>query len=422
MKIIDLINTDLIILDLKGINKQSIHKEMVEKLAKANRITNKKRFLKDVVNREKQGSTALENGIAIPHAKSKYVKRATICFGRSNIGVNCNSYDGKLTTLFFMIAVPENDFAPHLEILEKLTKMLLDDENINKLLNAITAKEVIKILDRSRIDIESLETDLEKVVAVTACPTGIAQTYMASESLKKAANQLQIKLKVETIGSGDNVILSDSDIRNARGVIIASDRVIDLTRFNGKKVLFASSVEAITNSEELLETVMYGKLETLSLTKIKFSNTKNSFLDNLKNTFFEVSSYFFAAVILIAVAYVIKVMDKKNIVAKYLDDIGGKNGALGLGFTLFGGVVGKIISEEAFMPSVITSYIILNKGINPLWVLVVGIITGYLDKLLKFVAKNYFEEDTLFIYKYLLPFINLIIVSGVALFIIKLYS
>ncbi|MGL4803624.1 MAG: fructose PTS transporter subunit IIA, partial [Cetobacterium sp.] len=197
---------DCIKLNLNAKNKIEVIDELVDVLYNAGRLNDKDEFRKTILNREEQSSTGLEEGIAIPHGKSSSVKIPTVAFGLSKDGIDYDSLDGEPSKLFFMIAAPVDATDSHIETLSQLTSLLLDDDIREQLLKVKTEQEVLDILLKEDNVGEELvppkdENNDYQVLAVTACPTGIAHTYMAAEALNKKAKEMGIKIKVETNGS-----------------------------------------------------------------------------------------------------------------------------------------------------------------------------------------------------------------------------
>ena len=259
-----MLKEEFIKLDLQGTTKEEVLKELVEVLNNGGALNNKEEYLKEVLKREAQSSTGLEEGIAVPHAKTAAVKFPAVAFGRSKNGVEYNSLDGEPSRLFFMIAAPAGATDSHIETLSKLTSMLLDDDFRAALEQCNTSEEVMAIIrENTGVDKdEAGEKEREKagfVVAVTACPVGIAHTYMAADSLDKKAETLGVGIKVETNGSvGVKNQLTAEDIKRASGVIVAADKTIDMDRFAGKPVIQVSVKDAIKNPEELIKKALKG--------------------------------------------------------------------------------------------------------------------------------------------------------------------
>ncbi|WEG72825.1 PTS fructose transporter subunit IIABC [Vagococcus intermedius] len=271
MKITDLLSPNVMILNLKGTTKHSVIEEMVEELAKNNRITDSELFKTGILAREAQTSTGLGDGIAMPHAKNAAVKKATVLFAKSHAGVDYDALDGQPTYLFFMIAAPEGANDTHLQALAGLSRLLMKSEFTAKLKDIETAEEVYALFSEAERDdeesaqqntevIEPLTEDQPFVVAVTACPTGIAHTYMAEDALKTKAKEMGIAIKVETNGSdGIKHALTSEEISRAKGVIVAADKQVEMARFAGKPVLNRPVSDGIRKTEELLTKASLGE-------------------------------------------------------------------------------------------------------------------------------------------------------------------
>lgn len=227
------------------------------------------------MNREAQTTTGLGDGIAMPHAKNAAVKEATVLFAKSNKGVDYASLDGQPTDLFFMIAAPEGANDTHLAALAELSKYLMKAGFADRLRAATNPEEVIAVFDTAEAADEAAEEvvvapsgDRPFIVAVTACTTGIAHTYMAEEALKKQAAEMGVDIKVETNGaSGVGNKLTAEDIKNAAGVIIAADKAVDMPRFNGKALVSRPVAAGIKQAEELINIILDGKASTYTATE-----------------------------------------------------------------------------------------------------------------------------------------------------------
>ncbi|MGR8822217.1 PTS fructose transporter subunit IIABC [Leuconostoc citreum] len=256
MKISELLVPEVMILDLKAKTKQAAFEEMINRLYEAGRITDKKVFLEGILARESQTTTGLGDGIAMPHAKNSAVKMPTVAFARSTAGVDYQATDGQPVHLLFMIAVPANASNTHLEALASLSRYLLQDGFMDKLKQATTPDDVVNLFTTQETapNTAHVEDDAPYLVAVTACTTGIAHTYMAEEALKKEADKLGIRIKVETNGAGGvGNKLTDSDIAHAQGVIIAADKKVEMARFDGKPLINRPVADGIRKPDELIE-------------------------------------------------------------------------------------------------------------------------------------------------------------------------
>ena len=212
--------------------------------------------------REEEGTTGIGEGIAIPHCKSKAVSKPGLAAMVVPDGVEYEALDGAPVNLLFLIAAPDTKENVHLDVLSKLSVLLMNEDFTNGLKNAKSVEEFMTVIDR--FENEKDEETVEKnngydVVAVTACPTGIAHTYMAAEALEKKAAELGIRIKVETRGSGGaKNVLTQSDIDNAKGVIVACDTKVPMDRFDGKKVIECKVADGISKADKLINRIMEG--------------------------------------------------------------------------------------------------------------------------------------------------------------------
>lgn len=258
MQINDLLAAETMILNLAATDKIGAFKEMIAGLKQANRISSEADFLEGILAREAQTSTGLGDGIGIPHAKNAAVLQPTIVFARSETGVAYDALDGQPVHLLFMIAVPDTASNTHLEALANLSRFLLRDGFTTQLMAAKTPAEVRRLFDESSPNTSGEDggianEDAPLLVAVTACTTGIAHTYMAEESLKKQAATTGVRIKVETNGaSGVGNKLNAQDIAAADGVIIAADKKVDMARFADKPLINVPVAEGIRHPEKLI--------------------------------------------------------------------------------------------------------------------------------------------------------------------------
>lgn len=282
MRVTELLTKDTIAMDLMANDKNGVIDELVNQLDKAGKLSDVASFKEAIHNRESQSTTGIGEGIAIPHAKVAAVKSPAIAFGKSKAGVDYQSLDMQPAHLFFMIAAPEGGAQTHLDALAKLSGILMDENVREKLLHASSPEEVLAIIDEADDEVtkeEEAEAEATKeeeaeaeaqqvataeqsskqsnepyVLAVTACPTGIAHTYMARDALKKQADKMGIKIKVETNGSsGIKNHLTEQDIENATGIIVAADVHVETDRFDGKNVVEVPVADGIKRPEELIK-------------------------------------------------------------------------------------------------------------------------------------------------------------------------
>ncbi|AER19277.1 fructose-specific PTS transporter subunit EIIC [Streptococcus suis] len=275
MKIQDVLRKDVMLLDLQATSKEAVIDEMITSLVEKGYVTDFDVFKTGIMNREAQTTTGLGDGIAMPHAKNAAVKEATVLFAKSNKGVDYASLDGQPTDLFFMIAAPEGANDTHLAALAELSKYLMKAGFADRLRAATNPEEVIAVFDTAEAADKATEEvatapsgDRPFIVAVTACTTGIAHTYMAEEALKKQAAEMGVDIKVETNGaSGVGNKLTAEDIKNAAGVIIAADKAVDMPRFNGKPLVSRPVAAGIKQAEELINIILDGKASAYTATE-----------------------------------------------------------------------------------------------------------------------------------------------------------
>ncbi|MCC9733912.1 PTS transporter subunit EIIA, partial [Streptococcus agalactiae] len=259
------------IMDLKATSKEAAIDEMITKLVDTGVVTNFAIFKDGIMKREAQTSTGLGDGIAMPHSKNAAVKEATVLFAKSASGVDYEALDGQPTDLFFMIAAPDGANDTHLAALAELSKYLLKEGFADQLRQAKTPDDIIATFDSNSISqetvapqtVQSTSKGSDYIVAVTACTTGIAHTYMAEEALKKKAAEMGVAIKVETNGaSGVGNKLTSSDIARAKGVIIAADKAVEMDRFDGKPLVSRPVADGIKKSEDLINIILDNKAQT----------------------------------------------------------------------------------------------------------------------------------------------------------------
>lgn len=260
MKIQDLLRKDIMILDLQAISKEAAIDEMITELVEHGIVHDFDVFKKSILAREEQTSTGLGDGIAMPHSKNVVVDQPAVLFAKSNKGVDYKSLDGQPTDLFFMIAAPQGANDTHLAALAELSQYLLKDGFADQLRKATSPDEVIAVFDAAsdQKEVAFVPTNAQEfIVAVTACTTGIAHTYMAEEALKKQAAQMGVGIKVETNGaSGVGNRLTADDIKQAKGVIITADKAVEMDRFDGKQLIARPVADGIKKSEELISLIL----------------------------------------------------------------------------------------------------------------------------------------------------------------------
>ncbi|AHA06955.1 TPA: PTS sugar transporter subunit IIA [Bacillus toyonensis] len=392
MKITELLKRDTVIMNLTASNKEAVIDELVEKLSGANRLNSKTEFKEAILKRESQSTTGIGEGIAIPHAKTKAVKQPAICFGRSVSGINYESLDGQPAHLFFMIAASEGANNTHLETLSRLSTLLMDEGFRKQLLEAKDEEELLRLFDEKEnekeeeVEVAKPEGDEPYVLAVTACPTGIAHTYMAADSLKAKAAELGIAIKVETNGStGIKNGLTKEDIERATAIIVAADKQVEVNRFAGKHVIQVPVADGIRKTEKLLNRAVKqdapifkgvkenGKSE--SIEKEKGLGIYKHLMSGVSNML----PFVVGGGILIALAFSFGGIKSEGPLAELFMSIGGgKTGAfLFLVPILAGFIASSIADRPGFMPGVVGGFLAAHANAGFLGGLIAGFLAGY---------------------------------------------
>lgn len=395
MKITKLLTEDTILLSMNSTTKIDAIDELVSILDTAGKITNKEAFKEAILKREAQSTTGIGDGIAIPHAKTAVVKEPAIVFGKSNTGVEYEALDGKASHLFFMIAAPEGANNTHLEALARLSGLLMKEEVREKLLNAASKIEILNIIDsydkRDEDREEAITSGKKKIVAVTACPTGIAHTYMAADSLKAKATELGVEIKVETNGSGGaKNILTKDDIEDAVAVIVAADTRVEMNRFKGKHVIQVAVADGIRRPVELIEKAINQDApifqgEANKEEEADYSQKRGiaSFYKHLMNGVSNMLPFVVGGGILIAISFMFGFNASKpddptyHPIAEALMTIGGGN-AFGLIVPVLAGFIALSIADRpGFAPGMVGGMMAASGGAGFLGGIIAGFLAGY---------------------------------------------
>ena len=324
MRIIDLINKNSVKLNLVSKDKSSVVDELVDLVNNSGNLNNKKEYKEAILAREELSTTAIGEGVAIPHAKNKAVNKACLAAGISKEGIDYEAFDDSLSHLFFMIAAPDGSNDTHLEVLSRLSTILMDEKFRNDLINASSIDEFLNLINKKEkekfpekeevkeVVVEDIKSDLPTILAVTACPTGIAHTFMAAENLSQKAANKGISIKVETNGSaGIKNALTKEEIDNATCIIVAADKNVEMNRFNGKKVIITKVADGIHKADELIDKAVKGDAEIFCGSKgnntEESSNEKESigrqFYKHLMNGVSHMLPFVVGGGILIALAF-----------------------------------------------------------------------------------------------------------------------
>ena len=424
MKISDLLIKDRINLDVQSSDKTGIIRELAKLHESTGVLNDYEGYVNALMAREAQSSTGIGEGIAIPHAKTESVKEPALAMGRKKEGIEYDSLDGEPATLFFMIAAPDGANNTHIETLARLSQLLLDDDFKVALENAATADEVVDIINKAEAEKfsgeekeeEAAETgnsqvseDKPYIIAATACPTGIAHTYMAAEALKKAANEMGVNIKVETNGAdGRKDVLTEDDIKKAKGVILAINRNIEVNRFNGKPLIQVEAKEGINNAKGLIQKVLDGQAPIFHASgSSEASEGSSSEKKGLYKHLLSGVSYMLPLVIsggiLIALAFLVDTITghanagggfgSTSYLAKLFMTVG--KAAFGLFLPILGGYIAHSISERAALtPGLVAGLLastplVENGPVSGfIGALIGGFLAGYVVKFLVWAFKG----------------------------------
>ena len=442
MQINELLIKDAMIMDLQATDKKGAIDEMVQKMYDAGRISDIEVYKEGILAREAQTSTGLGDGIAMPHAKNAAVKEATVLFAKSSKGVDYEALDGQPTYLFFMIAAPEGANDTHLQALAALSRQLINPDFVAKLKTAATPEEVqATFAEAEKAEAEEEEvvidasSDRPFIVAVTACPTGIAHTYMAEDSLKKKAKELGIDIKVETNGSeGVKNRLTADEIDRAVGVIVAADKKVEMARFDGKHLVNRPVGDGIRKTEELINLALSGTAPifhgdgSASADESESSGSiGQEIYKNLMNGVSHMLPFVIAGGILIAISFMVDQLigvpadslislGSYNAAAAWFNQIGGA--AFGFMMPVLAGFIAMSIGDR---PGLVAGFaagaLASSGGAGFLGALVGGFVAGYvivfLRKALKGLPKALDGIKTILFY----PFLGLLITGSIMLLI-----
>lgn len=402
MRISELLQKESIALGRKPQDKADAIGQMVELLAKSGSLEDKKKFKQAILERERLSTTGIGEGIAIPHGKSSAVKRAALAAMVVPQGVDFASADGAPVHLLFMIAVPEEGAELHLGVLERLAAMLMDEDFRKRLTAAKDAAEFLHILSieeekRFAETAEKQEYDYD-VLAVTACPTGIAHTFMAAESLENKAREMGITIKVETNGSGGaKNVLTAKEIRAAKGIIVAADKNVEMQRFYGKRVLQVPVADGIRKPEVLLGKILQGEAPVYGEGKdVEMADGREEVRGRGKKVYRDLMNgvshmlpFVIGGGILIAVAFLLDdySLNPANFgsnlpQAAFFKAIG--DAAFGFMLPILAGYIAMGIADRpALAPGFVGGFLAKEGGSGFLGALLAGFAAGYLILLLK---------------------------------------
>ncbi|BBN98769.1 fructose-specific PTS transporter subunit EIIC [Sporolactobacillus terrae] len=409
MKITDLMIESAMLLDMKATTKEGAIDELITSLEKNNRINDPQLFKEMILKREAQSSTGIGDGIAMPHAKTKAVNEATVVFGHSKKGIDYKALDGQPSYLFFMIAAPEGAADVHLQTLAALSRLLIDHDFVEQIKQAGTAHEVAQLFNEKQAEHDAEEkkeaeaknahalkasSEEQFVVAVTACPTGIAHTYMAEDALKKKAKEMGVAIRVETNGSeGAKHVLTKDEIARAAGVIVAADKKVEMARFDGKKVLQTPVSDGIRKPEELINKALHGQAPVYHAEgggaeeseQVGKESVWSKVYKDLMNGISHMLPFVVGGGILLAISFLFEHLGKDNTIFQMLSAIaGGDTGAFHFLIPILAGFIAMSIGDRpALMPGMVGGFLAASANAGFLGGLAAGFLAGWVIILLK---------------------------------------
>lgn len=457
MRITDLLKRESIELDGKVKTKAETIDKMVELMAKGGNIADVAVYKEGVLKREEEGTTGIGEGIAIPHAKTNAVTAPGLASMVVGDGVDYDSLDGEPVHLIFLIAAPDTEDNVHLEVLSRLSMLLMDDDFRANLLKAKTPDEYLGYIDeaeKAKFPEESETKKAEKqeedkkegyrILAVTACPTGIAHTYMAAESLEKKAKEMGYTIKVETNGSGgDKNVLTKDEIADCQCIIIAADKDVKMARFDGKPVIITKVANGINKAEELINEAVSGNVKTYHS---KEGSEESSSQDeeglgrkiykSLMNGVSHMLPFVIGGGILIALSFLFDsanagtdVFGNGTPLAQFFNTVG--NTSFGMMFPILAGYIAMAIGDRpALMPGIVGG-LLAKAGTSVFlpeeqWIssgffgaLIAGFVAGYLMVLIKKMLNKLPRslEGTKPVLLY--PFLGIILMGAIMIFLVN---
>lgn len=437
MEIRDLLKPELMIFDLKANDKMSAIEEIASKFFEKGYVKDKEDFKKGLIAREEEGSTALGESVAIPHTKNETVKEPAVLFARKIGGLDYEALDGEPTEIFFSIGAPAGENNLHVETLAELSKMIMKEGFIDDLKKCSNAEEVYGIIDKysekkkdpvveSVGEVEATNSDI-KLLAVTACPNGIAHTYMAQEALEKAAKKAGVSIKVETNGSdGIKNRLTVKEIEEADAIIIAADKKVETNRFDGKKLIQRPVSDGIRKSDELIEKAIKG--EGRIFTAEEGANKTSSddgegqsfwqkIYGDLMNGISHMLPFVIGGGILMAISFLVeRFAGDESLAFTFINGLGGD--AFSFLIPILAGFIAMSIGDRpALMPGMVAG-LMASRGAGFIGGLIGGFLAGYVVNLMKKACKNLPKSIEGLKPMLIYPVFGLLIVGALMFFII----
>lgn len=433
MEIRDLLKPELMIFDLQANDKMSAIEEIASKFFEKGYVKDKEDFKNGLIAREEEGSTALGESVAIPHTKNETVKEPAVLFARKIGGLDYEALDGEPTEIFFSIGAPAGENNLHVETLAELSKMIMKEGFIDDLKKCSSPEEVYGIIDKYSekkkapvVEEEAKNSDI-KLLAVTACPNGIAHTYMAQEALEKAAKTAGVSIKVETNGSdGIKNRLTDKEIEEADAIIIAADKKVETNRFDGKRLIQRPVSDGIRKSNELIEKAIKGEGRIF---KAEEGANKTSTDDgegqsfwqkiygDLMNGISHMLPFVIGGGILMAISFLVeRFAGDESLAFTFLNGLGGD--AFSFLIPILAGFIAMSIGDRpALMPGMVAG-LMASRGAGFIGGLIGGFLAGYVVNLMKKAYKNLPKSIEGLKPMLIYPVFGLLIVGALMFFII----
>lgn len=451
MRITDLLKACSIELNGTPDTKEETIREMVGLMVKAGNISDPEKYMKGVFAREEEGTTGIGEGIAIPHAKTDAVRVPGLAAMVIRKGVDYDSMDGEPVNLVFLIAAPDTEENVHLEVLSRLSMLLMDESFKDNLLKAKTVEEFLACVDRAEKEKFEEEKPKEtpkrgyRILAVTACPTGIAHTYMAAESLEKTAAQMGYTIKVETNGSGgDKNVLTPEEIADCECIIVAADKEVRMARFDGKPVIVTKVADGIHKPEELIREAVSGNVKVYHSSGQDGEDESSASEEGLGRKIYKalmngvshMLPFVIGGGILMALSYLCDganagtdIFGNGTPLARFFNLTG--NTAFGMMFPILAGYIAMAIGDRpALMPGIVGG-LLAKAGTSVFlpedeWIssgffgaLIAGFVAGYLMLLIKKALERLPRalEGTKPVLLY--PFIGIILMGAIMIFLVN---
>ena len=434
MEIKDLLKKDLMVLDLKAETKEEAIKEIADKFFEKGYVKSAEDFAEGLREREAQGSTALGESVAIPHSKNKTVIEPAVLFAGKKSGLDYDALDGMPTEIFFAIAAPDGENNLHVATLAELSKMIMKDGFIDDLKKVENEDQVYAVIEKYSAKEKPVQKEAENkevakatinLLAVTACPNGIAHTYMAQEALEKAAKARGVNIKVETNGSdGIKNRLTAEEIEKADAIIIAADKKVETARFNGKKVIQRPVSDGIRKADELVDRAIKGEANIYheeagasAVYKEESQSITQKIYGDLMNGISHMLPFVIGGGILLAISFLFeRFTGDKSTIFTFLNGLGGD--AFSFLIPILAGYISYSIADRpGLMPGMVAG-LMASRGAGFIGGLIGGFIAGYVVNFLKKATRNLPKSVEGLKPMLIYPVLGLLIVGAIMFFAI----